>query len=71
MHVEYAAKALSESNYGLHCLVVYPDLETLREFYSHYIQNQIDDKDEVVQIALYYENEDSVRHTLSQRSKSN
>lgn len=57
---------LSESNYGIHCLVVYPDLETLREFYSQYIQNQIDDKDEVVQIALFYENEDSVRHTLSQ-----
>jgi hypothetical protein len=38
----------------------------LREFYSYYIQKSIEEKNEVVQIAPFYETEDSVRHSLSE-----
>lgn len=63
--MEDAVTTISNADYGVHCLVVYPDLVTLREFYSFYIQRQIEEKDEVVQLALFYEHEDSVRHILS------
>ena len=38
----------------------------MREFYSYYIQKSIEEKNDVVQIAPFYEIEDSVRHTLSE-----
>jgi hypothetical protein len=41
-------------------------LATLREFYSYYIQKSIEEKNEVVQIAPFYDTEDSVKHTLSE-----
>ena len=39
---------------------------TLREFYSYYIQKSIEEKNDVVQIAPFYETENSVKHTLSE-----
>jgi hypothetical protein len=63
--VEDAVNMLSEANYGIHCLVVYPDLTTVREFYSHYIQKQIEVRNEVVQMAPFYETVDSVRQIIS------
>ena len=56
----------SNKDYGIHYLVIYPDLTTLREFYSYYIQKSIEEKNEVIQIAPFYETEDSVRYTLSE-----
>ena len=41
-------------------------MTTLKGFYSHYIQKSIEEKNEVVQIAPFYEIVDSVRHTLSE-----
>jgi hypothetical protein len=38
----------------------------LREFYSYYIQKSIEEKKEVVQIAPFYETENSVKQTLSE-----
>lgn len=66
MESKDAAKNLleSESN-GIHCLVIYHDLNTFREFYSFYIQKIIDTEDEIVQIAPFYETGDSVRNTLA------
>lgn len=63
--MEDAVTTISNADYGVHWLVVYPDLVTLREFYSFYIQRQIEEKNEVVQLAPFYEHEDSVRHILS------
>ena len=65
MHPGDAAKMISESDYGIHCLLVYTDLTTLREFYSRYITKQINDKEEVVQIMPFYETENSVREIIS------
>ncbi len=56
----------SIKDYGIRYLVIYPDLTTLMEFYSYYIQKGIEEKNEVIQIAPFYETEDSVRYTLSE-----
>jgi hypothetical protein len=66
---EDAAKTISESNYGIHCLLIYSDLTRLRKFYSSYISTQILDKEEVVQIMPFYETEDSVSYVLSKGNK--
>ena len=60
----------SESSLGLHSLIIYPDLTTLREFYSYYIQKQIEEKKELVFVSPFYETTDSVRHTLSNGYKT-
>jgi hypothetical protein len=65
MYPEGAAKTISEYDYGVHCLLIYTDLSILREFYSHYIPEQIEGKEQVVQIMPFYETEESVRQTLS------
>ncbi|WP_458746489.1 MEDS domain-containing protein [Candidatus Nitrosocosmicus sp. T] len=63
MNARDAAETISQSEYGLHCLLIYRDLTTLREFYSNYIQKQIKDN-ELVQILPFYETENSVREIL-------
>jgi hypothetical protein len=65
IEMEDAVNKLSIEEYSIHYLVIYPDLITLKEFYSYYIQKNIEEKNEVVQIASFYETEDSVRQTLS------
>jgi MEDS: MEthanogen/methylotroph, DcmR Sensory domain len=65
IEMEDAVNKLTNKEYGIHCLVIYPDLTTLREFYSYYIQKNIEEKNEVVQIASFYETEGAVRQTLS------
>ena len=44
MHIANASNTISESDYGIHTLVVYEDLEKLREFYSHYVKKAIEEK---------------------------
>ena len=66
IELEDAVNELSNKDYGIHYLVIYPDLITLREFYSYYIQKNIEEKNQIVQIAPFYETEDSVRQTLSE-----
>jgi hypothetical protein len=64
MNVRAAAETISQSEYGLHCLLIYRDLPTLRAFYSNYIQKQINDN-ELIQIMPFYETEKTVREILS------
>ncbi len=64
MSTRDAAETISQSEYGLHCLLIYRDLPTLREFYSNYIQKQINDN-EMILIMPFYETENSVREILS------
>lgn len=54
MDAKDAAKTISESDYGIHCLLIYSDLTMLRKFYTHYIPVQIKDKEEVIQIMPFY-----------------
>jgi hypothetical protein len=50
---------------GTHCLMVYPDLMTLRGIYSRYTKMQLEDNNEMVLILPYYESTDMVRLALS------
>jgi hypothetical protein len=69
MNAREAAETISQSEYGLHCLLIYSDLPILREFYSSYIPKQILDKEEVVEIMPFYETENKVREVLSKAHK--
>ena len=64
--LENASNIISESDYGTHTLIVYQNLDLLREFYSHYEKKRIEKKNEVIQLASFYETEDSVRKSLSE-----
>lgn len=66
MQLENASDTISESDYGTHTLIVYQNLETLREFYSYYVKKRIVEKNEFIQITPFYETEDSVRRSLSE-----
>lgn len=66
MNTANAVDTISESDYGIHTLVVYEDLAVLREFYSQYIKKGIEERNEVIQVAPFYETEDSVRKVLSE-----
>jgi hypothetical protein len=56
---------LKQADYGAHYIIVYPDMMTLREIYSNYIKDQIEDKKEIVLILSYYETVDNLRKILS------
>jgi hypothetical protein len=60
--------SFKESPPGTHCLMVYPDLVTLRGIYSHYTKIQLEDNNEIVLILPYYETTDMVRLALSGRN---
>jgi len=66
MHVEDATNTVIESPYGLHALIIYSDSLTLREFWSFYAKKSIEDKNEFVYLAPFYDTTESVRKTLSE-----
>lgn len=68
MHIQNASNIISESDYGTHILIVYQNLNRLRDFYSDYIKKRIEKKNEIVHLAPFYETEDSVRKFLSERA---
>ncbi|HEY6536029.1 MAG TPA: hypothetical protein VIY08_09605 [Candidatus Nitrosocosmicus sp.] len=49
---------------GIHCLIIYKDLEVLRKFYSQYTKIQIEENNESVLINSFYETSDFVRQIL-------
>lgn len=65
MHVEEATNTILESPYGIHSLVVYSNMKTLREFWSFYLKKSIEEKDELVYLAPFYDTVDSVRKSLA------
>jgi MEDS: MEthanogen/methylotroph, DcmR Sensory domain len=56
---------LAHAEYGTHSILVYPNIETLRETYSKYVKSQLEDNNEIVLILPYYETANKVRKTLS------
>jgi hypothetical protein len=62
---------LRRADYGDHYMIVYPDLNTLREIYSRYIKFQLEENNEIVLIIPYYETTDSVRRILSENKEIN
>jgi hypothetical protein len=63
-------KQLSEFPQGLHCLMIYPDIITLREFYTCYIKKQIEEKNRIVLFNPFYETVSSVRRAFSDSHKA-
>jgi hypothetical protein len=57
--------ALKESQTGTHCLMVYPDLQSLRAIYSSYTKILLENNNEIVLLLPYYETTDMVRLALS------
>jgi hypothetical protein len=57
--------ALKASQMGTHCLLVYPDLPSVRAIYSKYTKTQLEDNNEIVLILPYYDTPDMVRRVLS------
>lgn len=64
--VEDISQQLIESNVGAHYLIVYPDLTTLRELYSHYIKTALSERNEIVIVLPFFETVDTVRRILSE-----
>jgi hypothetical protein len=64
-YVNKAVNQIIQAEYHSHYLIVYPDLTTLREMYSQYIQRQIKNNNEIILINPFYETTDSVRQILS------
>jgi hypothetical protein len=50
-------------------MIIYPDLDMLRELYSNYTCKQVKENNEIVLINPFYETEDSVRHVLSKKDE--
>ena len=63
--VNEAVDALKQSQPGTHCLMVYPDITTLRAIYSLYTKILLEDNNEIVLILPYYETTGMVRSVLS------
>ena len=63
--VNEALDALKQSQPGTHCLMVYPDMPTIRAIYSLYTKILLEDNNEIVLILPYYETTDMVRSVLS------
>ena len=62
---------LRQADYGDHYMIVYPDLDTLREIYLRYIKFQLEENNEIVLMIPYYETTDSVRRILSKNKEAN
>ena len=70
MHVEEATDALIVSPYGIHALVIYSDMITLREFCSFYAKKSIEEKNELLYLAPFYQTVGSKRQSLSEGHRS-
>ena len=66
-HPEMVSEELKKSPFGAHYLVIYPDLLTFREMYSHYARSILSNiGNEIIIILPYLETPDNVRHILSE-----
>lgn len=63
--IEDAVAKISQSKHGLHCLLIYPDLETFREFYTRYIRRQTNSENEIILFNPFYETVGVARQNLS------
>jgi len=66
MNVDDAANTILESSYGIHALIVYSESAILREFWSYYTKKSIEEKDELVCLAPFYDTIYSIKKTLSE-----
>ena len=68
-HALEVSQELKKSSFGAHFLVIYPDLSTLREMYSHYVKSALSNEgNEIVLVLPFLETVDNVRRILSENS---
>src|ERR671911_1810386 len=65
-HPEEISQGLRRSESGAHFLIIYPELQTLREMYSHYTKSALFEGNEIVVILPFYETVGTVRRILSE-----
>lgn len=65
LKIEDAVNKIIESKYGLHCMLIYPNITTFRNFYTYYIKRQINEKNEIILFNPFYETVGTVRQNLS------
>lgn len=65
LFIDEATNKLHEKNCGLHMMLIYPDLDTLRRFYCMYTKHDFTKHMGMIVIAPFYETTDSVRSNLS------
>src|SRR5215212_7290520 len=63
--VKEILNSLLNTTIGIHQIVVYPNVEILRETYFHYIKRLLEDNNEMVIFLPYYESAESVKKILS------
>jgi ABC-type polysaccharide/polyol phosphate export permease len=57
---------MNEAEYGAHYIIIYPNLNTIRQLYPSYIHRQIQENNEIVLVNPFYETIDSIRQLLSE-----
>jgi MEDS: MEthanogen/methylotroph, DcmR Sensory domain len=62
------SEELIKSEFGSHFAIIYPDLVTLREMYSHYIKSVLSKGNEIVMVLPFLETVYNVRRILSENS---
>lgn len=63
-HVDVALEQIKQSEHGVHHLIVYQDLRTLRELYTKYGKTQLEQENKTVLILPHYETTDRFRKIL-------
>ena len=66
-HVDDALHHMNQAEHGAHFMIIYPNLDMLRELYSNYIHKQIEGNNGTVLINPFYETTDSVKQVLSRK----
>ena len=62
------SEELIKSEFGSHFAIIYPDLITLREMYSHYIKSVLSKGNEIVMMLPFFEPVNNVKRILSEDS---
>jgi MEDS: MEthanogen/methylotroph, DcmR Sensory domain len=65
-HVDDVIDHINQAEYGVHHLIIYPDLGTLRKIYPNNVRKHLQETNDIVLINPFYETTDSVRLILSQ-----
>jgi MEDS: MEthanogen/methylotroph, DcmR Sensory domain len=66
-YIDDALHHMNQAEYGAHYLIIYQNLNALRELYSNYMYKQIEKNNDAVLINPFYETTNSVRQVLSEK----
>jgi hypothetical protein len=56
---------LNKIDHGKHIILIYPNMDSFREIYSHYCKTALENN-EIVLLLTYYETINNVRQTLNE-----